>query len=154
MIMKRDFNFPYEHYDSTDGLAADDKRVIDAARQACRNSFSPYSGLRVGAAALLESGAIVTGSNQESAVFPAGICAERNLLFHHAHSNPGDRIVVMAVASEPASDRECYPCGICRQTLLDVQQRQGRPIRLIMCGATSATAVDNVSYLMPFNFEL
>ncbi len=151
--MKRDFNFPYEHYDSTDELTSDEKRVVEAARQACRSSFSPYSNLKVGAAALLESGRIITGSNQESGVFPAGICAERNLLFHHMHNDPGDRIVVMALASEPGSG-ECYPCGICRQTLCDVQQRQGKPIRLIMCGATGATAVDNVSYLMPFDFKL
>ncbi len=151
--MKSDFKFTYDHYDSPDKMTADELRVVEAAREACRGSFSPYSNFKVGAAALLESGRIVTGSNQESEVFPAGICAERNLLFHHMHSTPDDRIVIMAVASVPG-ERECYPCGICRQVLNDVQKRQGSPIRLIMCSTSSATAVDSVSYLLPFTFEL
>ncbi len=151
--MKRNFEFGYDRYDSTDRLTADERRVVDAARKACGGSFSPYSGFKVGAAALLESGAMVTGSNQESEVFPAGICAERNLLFHHMHGTPDDRIVIMAIASVPG-ERECYPCGICRQVLSDVQKRQGKPIRLIMCSDWSATAVDDVQYLLPFTFEL
>ena len=151
--MKKEFKFSYTHYGSLEELSPEDRKVVDAARQACNDSYAPYSNFKVGAAALLESGNIVTGSNQESEVFPAGICAERNLLFHHSSTSPQDRIVTMAVASIP-DERECYPCGICRQVLNDIQKRQGSPIRLIMSGGMSATAVDSVQYLLPFTFEL
>lgn len=151
--MKNKFGFDYDRYEAAERLTAQERKVVETAREACRGSFSPYSNFKVGAAALLESGRIITGSNQESEVFPAGICAERNLLFHHGHCAPDDPITIMAVASVPG-ERECYPCGICRQVLADVQKRQGKPIRLIMCSDTTATAVDDVTYLLPFTFEL
>lgn len=151
--MKKEFSFGYTAYGSMDELSADERRVVEAARQACGGSYAPYSNFRVGAAALLESGRIITGNNQESEVFPAGICAERNLLFHHQGTAPDDKIVLMAVTSIP-DERECYPCGICRQVLNDVQKRQGTPIRLIMASGATATVVDSVQYLLPFTFEL
>lgn len=149
----KDFGFRYIKYNSPGEFVGDEKRVVDAARKACEGSFAPYSNFRVGSAALLESGKIVTGNNQESEVFPAGICAERNLLFHHMGTDPDDKIKVLAIASVP-SERECYPCGICRQVLNDVQKRQGSRIKVIMTSGTTATAVEDVSYLLPFTFEL
>ena len=151
--MKKEFTFGYTSYGDSGEMGVDDRRVLDAARQACNGAYAPYSNFRVGAAALLESGRIITGNNQESEVFPAGICAERNLLLHHAGTAPDDKIIVMAVASIP-DERECYPCGICRQVLNDIQKRQGSPIRLIMASGTSATVVDSFRFLLPFTFEL
>lgn len=152
-MKNKEFGFKYTSYDSPEEFTAEERRVVDAAKEACAKAFAPYSGFRVGAAALLESGRIITGNNQESEVFPAGICAERNLLFHHMGSDPGDRIKVLAIASLP-DERECYPCGICRQVLNDVQKRQGSRIKVIMTGAQTATAVEDVSYLLPFTFIL
>jgi len=149
----KDFGFKYTHYDSLDGFDTDEKKVIDTAKKACDGAYAPYSNFHVGAAALLESGKIVTGNNQESEVFPAGICAERNLLFHHMGTDPQDRIVMLAIASMP-DERECYPCGICRQVLNDVQKRQGKPFKVIMTSGKTATVVEDVSYLLPFTFEL
>lgn len=151
--MAKEFSFSYNHFEHLDRLPEDDRALVKAAHEACRGSYSPYSGFKVGAAARLASGIIVTGSNQESEVFPAGICAERNLLFHHMATDPEDRIMAMAVTSIPG-DRECYPCGICRQVLNDVQKRQGSPIRFIMAGDSSATVIDSVKHLLPFTFEL
>lgn len=149
----KDFGFRYTHYDSLEALGANEKRVVDAAKKACEGAYAPYSNFHVGAAALLDSGRIVTGNNQESEVFPAGICAERNLLFHHMATAPDDKIVMLAIASMP-DERECYPCGICRQVLSDVQKRQGKPFKVIMTSGKTATAVEDVSYLLPFTFEL
>jgi cytidine deaminase len=151
--MNKEFGFKYTKYDSLDELPPTERRVVDAAREACRNAYAPYSDFHVGAAALLESGRIITGSNQESEVFPAGICAERNLLFRHGNESPDDKIVMLAIASMP-DERECYPCGICRQVLNDFQKRQGSKFRVIMTSGKSATAVDDVSYLLPFTFQL
>lgn len=151
--MDNKFCFDYQTYSSLTELGVQDMNVVDAAQKACATAYAPYSNFRVGAAALLESGQIVTGSNQESEVFPAGICAERNLLFHHQSHSPEDRIVAIAIASSP-SRNECSPCGICRQVLVDVEKRQGAPIRVIMTSHSSATVVGSARELLPFGFTL
>ncbi len=51
-------------------------------------------------------------------------------------------------------ERECYPCGQCRQVLLDAERRQRSPIRIIMSGAGGATVVDSAVRLLPFTFQL
>lgn len=151
--MDKKLTFDYEHYGSIEGLSSEDKALYEEARKACGGAYAPYSNFRVGAAARLESGRIVIGNNQESEVFPAGLCAERSLLFHHQSTTPEDRIVALAIASIPAQ-RECYPCGQCRQVLLDVEKRQGKPYRIIMSSDKSATVVSSAKLLLPFQFEL
>ncbi len=151
--MEQKFSFDYEKYDTLCGMKAAERELVQAAKDACKTAYAPYSHFQVGAAALLASGRIVTGSNQESEVFPAGVCAERSLLFHHQAHAPEDAIVALAIASDP-DQRECYPCGLCRQVLADTEKRQGSPIRVIMTGRDSATVVPAAKALLPFLFEL
>jgi len=151
--MKQEFRFTFDRYGSIDSLPEADRELVGAAMLATENSFAPYSRFRVGAAARLASGRIVTGSNIESEVFPSGLCAERTLLYHCQANHAGDPVTALAIASDP-SPRECYPCGGCRQTLLDTERRQKRPIRIIMAGGGTASAVDSAERLLPFTFEL
>ena len=151
--MEKILTLEYKNYDSISDLPAEDLELVKAAEGACQKAIATYSHFHVGAAARLESGRIVTGSNVESEVYPAGLCAERTLLYHHQASSPEDRIVALAIASSP-SERECYPCGQCRQVLHDVEKRQGLDFRVIMSGAGSATVVNKASDLMPFTFTL
>ena len=58
-------------------LPEEESRLMEAAIKATGQSYAPYSKFHVGAAALLEDGTIVTGSNQENAAYPSGLCAER-----------------------------------------------------------------------------
>ncbi len=149
----KEFKFNYARWDDIEKMSESDRQLIAAAREATATAYAPYSHFNVGAAALLKSGRIIKGSNQESEVFPAGLCAERTLLFAHGANEPDDHIVALAIASSP-SERECYPCGQCRQVIVDVQKRQGSPIKVIMSSGQSATVVDNAQYLLPFTFEL
>ena len=110
------------------------------------------SGL-LGTLCLGAGGRILSGSNIESEVFPAGLCAERTLLFHAAACHPDDPVVTLAIASDPSA-RECYPCGQCRQVMVDVERRQGAPMRVVMSGGGTATAVDSAARLLPFTFVL
>lgn len=151
--MEKTFRFDYTRYDSPAQMPEEDRQLIDQALRATEGAYAPYSHFRVGAAARLRSGRIVRGSNQESEVFPAGICAERSLLFHTLAEHPDDPIEALAIASSP-SERECYPCGQCRQVLLDAERRQGSPMRIIMYGGGTATAVDSAELLLPFTFRL
>ena len=151
--MKREMKFDYESYDASHPLPEQDRQLVEAAKRATRDSYAPYSHFRVGAAARLASGRVVSGSNIESEVFPAGLCAERTLLFHAAANHADDPIESLAIASEP-SERECYPCGQCRQVLVDTERRQGSPIRIIMSGSDTASVVDTAEKLLPFTFIL
>ena len=101
----------------------------------------------------LRSGRILCGSNFESEVYPAGLCAERSLLFYAQANYPDDPVETLAIASDPSA-RECYPCGQCRQVMVDVERRQGVPMRVVMSGGGSASAVDSAARLLPFAFVL
>src|SRR5256885_950322 len=83
-----------------------------------------YSEFKVGAAVLLENGEIVSGSNQENASLPAGICAERVTLSAASSLHPNVAIVALAISAK-ASDSTLMepvaPCGICRQTILEYE---------------------------------
>jgi cytidine deaminase len=90
--------------------------VMDAARDASKNAYAPYSNFRVGAAILTEGGQIHAGCNVENASYGLAICAERNAAFAMAFANPEDReIRLVAVFSPDAAP--CFPCGACRQVL-------------------------------------
>ena len=151
--MERQFTFAYEQYASVAELSAEDRALVEAAVEATERAYAPYSHFHVGAAARLQSGRILTGSNSESEVFPAGLCAERSLLFYAQANHADDPIVSLAIASNP-SERECYPCGQCRQVLVDVERRQKSPMRIIMFGGGSASVVRSAELLLPFTFVL
>ncbi len=90
--------------------------VMEAAREASKSAYAPYSNFRVGAAILTEGGAIHAGCNVENASYGLAICAERNATTTMAFATPEDReIRLVAVFSPDASP--CFPCGACRQVL-------------------------------------
>ena len=146
-------SFEYEHFDSVAGLPDNDRQLVTEARTAAGNANAAYSHFHVGAAARLRSGTIIHGSNFESEVYPAGLCAERSLLFHAFACHGNDPSEAIAIASQPDAC-ECYPCGQCRQVLLDAERRQKSPIRIIMSGHDSATVVASAAMLLPFTFSL
>ena len=151
--MEKKLEIGYSHYSTLEELPADDRVLVVEAQAALKKAYPKYSGFSVGAAVRLASGKILHGANSESEGFPSGICAERSVLYYAEANHASDPVVALAIASNP-SERECYPCGACRQVILDVQRRQGRPIRLIMSGGGTASIVDNAEALLPFTFQL
>ena len=150
--MTQTINISYEHY-TLDTLPTADSELAKAAFEATTQAYAPFSGFKVGAAARLRSGEIITAANCESEVFPSGLCAERSLLYHYASNYASSPIEAMAIASNP-SERECYPCGACRQVILDAENRQQSPIRIVMAGGGTATIVGSAKDLLPFMFKL
>ena len=151
--MKRTLDISYEHYATIGDLGEADRQLIREAEEATATANAPYSHFHVGAAVRLKSGRTLHASNFESEVYPAGLCAERSLLFFVEANYADDPVEALAIASNP-SERECYPCGQCRQVIVDVERRQKSPIRVIMTGAGSATVVDSAEKLLPFPFKL
>ena len=95
--MHKKFEFEYEELDSKEALVAEDLALLNAAFQAVETAFAPYSKFKVGAAARLSNGQIILGSNQESASYPVGICAERTLLNSIGSQFPNESIQAMAL---------------------------------------------------------
>lgn len=151
--MKTRHTFEYDRYESLAELPEADRLLVEEATRATALAHAPYSRFRVGAAVRLRGGRVLHGSNVESEVFPAGLCAERSLLFYVASNFPDDPVETLAIASLP-SERECYPCGQCRQALVDFERRQGAPMRVVMSGGGTASAVASAALLLPFTFIL
>lgn len=151
--MEELYQIPFEKYSSRESVPASDQELVEIAIQATRQANAPYSGFKVGAAARLASGKIISAANTESEVYPSGMCAERSLLYHYQSNFAQEPITALAIASEP-SERECYPCGACRQVILDVENRQQQPIRIIMWGGGTASVVSSARLLLPFTFKL
>ncbi len=151
--MEQSLTLKYAKYNRLAEMAEADQQLIAEARKAAESSHAPYSNFAVGAAARLKSGKIIHGANSESEVFPAGVCAERAMLFHVSCTYPNDPITEMSITSL-STDSECYPCGLCRQSMVDAERRQGSQIRVIMAGTDTATVIDSAQLLLPFTFEL
>lgn len=94
------------------------EELMRLAAVAALHSWSPYSGFRVGAALVLTSGEVVTGTNVENVSYGLTICAERAALVQAvSRFGPGIRIAAVAVAN--LNDAPSPPCGACRQMLAE-----------------------------------
>ena len=157
-IMKKiDHTFSYDILDSIDELSSEDVLLLNEAKRATAQAYAPYSKFRVSAAARLINGKIITGTNQENASYPAGICAERVLLSAASSLYPNVSIDTMAITyinENGKSDQPISPCGICRQSLQEYEQRLKHPIRLILSGTVGKVFVINKSsFLLPLAFS-
>jgi cytidine deaminase len=147
----------FQTYPDSTMLNRDDADLLEAARKATGDAYAPYSNFRVGAAVRLINGKILSGSNQENASFPVGICAERVVLSAASATYPGVAIVSMAVTYVNETDdanKPISPCGICRQTLAEYQLRFNQPISMILGGKTGEIYIINrATDLLPFAFS-
>jgi len=155
--MQQKFEFEYDLLDDSNQLNKADQELLEAAKKATATAFAPYSNFKVGAAARLSSNTIIIGSNQESASFPVGICAERTLLNSVASQFPNQTINTIAISYEPLgkpSVEPISPCGMCRQSLLDYENRFQSPIKIIMAGMSGKVMVlKSATHLLPFGFD-
>ncbi len=94
----------------------DEQFLVREAMLARENSYSPYSGFRVGAALLTESGTVYCGCNIENAAYSPTNCAERTAFFK-AVSEGERKFRAIAVAGD--TDDYLYPCGVCRQVMAE-----------------------------------
>ena len=156
-MAEKNFQFQYEVYSDATGLNEEDAQLLEAARAVTKNAYAPYSHFHVGAAARLANGAMVTGTNQENASYPVGICAERVLLGNAATQYPDQGIKSLAISyssNDVKSDHPISPCGMCRQALLEYETRTHQPIRLILSGQEgSVYVVKTTTNLLPLAFN-
>jgi cytidine deaminase len=156
--MKQDkIEIYYQVYEEFSELNEADRLLLNKARETTKLSYAPYSKFHVGAAARIMTGEIVAGSNQENASYPAGLCAERGLLASAATLYPNTAIEAIAISYHNLlgeSNQPISPCGICRQTLREYEDRFQKPIRLILGGMEGKIMVfEKASDLLPFGFS-
>jgi cytidine deaminase len=107
-----------------------------AATEAAGHAYAPYSGYRVGAAALADDGRLVTGCNVENAAYGVTLCAECGLV-SQLHLTGGGRLTHFVCVN--GAGEVIMPCGRCRQLLWE----SGGPT-LEVWGVSGHTTMDRV----------
>ena len=155
-MKKENYSFSYTVYNSAAELSEEDAQLLNEAREMTQHAYAPYSNFHVGAIAKLSNGEKISGSNQENASFPVGLCAERVLLASAASRFPKIAIETIAISYNSESVKSNHPvapCGLCRQSLIEFEERLKSPIRLILAGMEGKVIViEKVSQLLPLAF--
>ena len=139
-------------------LSEADIQLVKEAQKATSRSYAPYSHFHVGAAALLEDGNIVTGTNQENVAYPSGLCAERTTLFYANSQYPDQAVMALAIVARTKNGElnktPITPCGACRQVMVETEKRFGKPMRVLLCGSEEVYIAESAQSLLPLSFDL
>lgn len=152
--MANSFEIPYT-LRSYHQLSDSDKYLANEAEDAMKNAHAPYSNFNVGCAIQLADDAVFTGSNQENAAYPSGLCAERVALFKvGSETRVPIKTIIVAARNEAAKTADAFSCGSCRQVMMEYASLQQDPIRIMMRrGDGGYVVVEDVRLLLPFGFD-
>lgn len=144
-------------FDNKEELPEDVQNLMNQAIEIRKRAYAPYSKFRVGAAISLDNGKVVLGSNQESAAYPSGLCAERVAIFQAGAIYPDAKILKIAISAtsdEKPVTSPIPPCGACRQSISEYEFKQDYPIEIYFMGETGAVyKSDSLKNLLPFMFD-
>jgi cytidine deaminase len=129
--------------------AADEERLVAAAKAVREHAYAAYSGYRVGSALLDERGRMHIGCNVENAAFPLGTCAEANAIGAMIAAG-GKRIAAIAAIGGRDDLEACTPCGGCRQ---NIQEFADAHTRVILLGADGRMKSYGMEELLPLSFQ-
>ena len=156
-MKKLTVNTVFSVYDSIDELDESTKELMRKAIEIRKQAYAPYSKFRVGAAVLLDNGKVVLGSNQESAAYPSGLCAERVAVFQAGSIYPDSKIlkiVISATSDIHPTERPTPPCGACRQSISEYEQKQKTPVEIYFMGESGMIyKSDSLENLLPLSFD-
>ncbi len=142
-------------YDKLEELLQDEQNLILAARKATVNAYAPYSNFKVGVALLLENGEIITGTNQENAAYPSGLCAERTAIFWSNSQHPNVAIVKMAISASNNGtqiQKPISPCGACRQVMIETESRYKTNIKTLLDSELEILVFEKANDFLPLYF--
>lgn len=154
-MIQREFKIDYVEKNHSE-LNDEEKELLCRAKSAALKAYAPYSHFRVGASVLLENGEYFSGSNQENAAFPSGLCAERVTMFYANAQFPDvavKAIMIVVVDKEGhLAQRVTPPCGACRQSLLESEFRSRKNIKVLLASDKSVMEFASVADLLPLTF--
>ncbi len=155
--MEKEIKILFETFPSYSDLPALEQKLFDQAESVRKNAYAPYSSFSVGCALLLENGEIITGSNQENAAYPSGLCAERTTIFWTSANYPNLKIKKIFVIGGPKdglSSTPIPPCGGCRQSILEYEAKQKDQIEIYFASPNGEIIkTKSVRDLLPFSFD-
>ena len=121
-------------------------RLVEAARRARKHAYSPYSGVKIGAAVLTSEGEVFSGSNVENASYGLSCCAERTAIFKAVSEGKRD---IVAIAVVGKSEDFTKPCGACRQVMVEFNPR----MKVLRRGIDGFSEDGTAESLLPAHFN-
>ena len=150
-------NSNFTVFDSTEDLPSDVVSLVQSAKNIRKTAYSKYSKFSVGVSVLMDNGEVVTGSNQENAAYPSGLCAERTALFYANSMYPDSNIVCLVIVAgsiTKINKTPIAPCGGCRQVISEFENKQNSPIGTYFMGEKGKIVFSNsIDNLLPFKFD-
>lgn len=144
-------------FDSIEELPEEVSFLMKEAIKAQEKAYAPYSNFNVGAALLLDNGQVITGSNQENASYPSGLCAERTAIYYAGSQYPNVKILRMVISAGSKKNKTSAaipPCGACRQAIAEYEVKQDAPIEIYFMGKSGTVVKSNsLVSLLPLIFD-
>ena len=144
-------------FDDFNELPKNIASLMEKAIEAREKAYAPYSKFLVGAAIALDNGEIVTGSNQENASYPSGLCAERTAIYYAGAKYPNVVMKTMAIvagSTKHQTTEPIPPCGACRQAIAEYEVKQDEPIVIYFMGETGKVVKSHsLANLLPLVFD-
>ncbi|GAL68949.1 cytidine deaminase [Jejuia pallidilutea] len=144
-------------FENENELPEDVSKLIDLAKKARLKAYAPYSNFAVGAAILLDNNEVVTGSNQENASYPSGLCAERTAIYYAGAKYPDAKILKIAIVAGSLkfeTSQPIPPCGACRQAIAEYEVNQKTNIEIYFMGTSGNILKSNsLENLLPLIFD-
>lgn len=126
--------------------------ILEQARVIAKNSYAPYSNFHVGCCVLYENGDYFLGCNVENASFGLSLCAERNALSNAVTA--GEKGAIRAIGIVSLEQKNCLPCGACRQWLHEFAMQNNEDIKIIVEDNDGKVKTYKISELLPEPFVL
>ena len=127
------------------------RRVIDRAIEGMSYAYTPYSGFRVGAALLTESGKIYTGCNIENAAYTPTNCAERTAFFKAVSEGERHFAAICIVGGKDGKLADyTSPCGVCRQVMMEFCEPE--QFKIILAISREEYRIYTLKELLPEGF--
>lgn len=155
--MQKTFQIDFEVFENEHALNDIEQQLFKAAKEARANAYAPYSQFLVGCAILLENGEIISGSNQENAAYPSGLCAERTTIYWASANYPNvemKKLFVIGAPKDAITSTAIPPCGSCRQSILEYEAKQKAPIEIYFASVEGEIYKTKcIRDLLPFSFD-
>jgi cytidine deaminase len=153
-MSEKHIQFDYLEFPDSSGLTENEQRRIEECIDFSKNAYAPYSTFNVSALVELTNGEVHKGTNVENSSYPVAICAERNLLSYVISNHPDAVIKTMFIYADADIGSVITPCGLCRQSLVEAEQRQGSGIKLYLLAKNgSVIIVERSGNLLPLHFD-
>ena len=125
------------------------QELLEEAKKASLNTYSPYSKFPVGACVLYENGNRYVGCNVENVSYGLTLCAERNAISTAIANNEKSKIEAIAIYSPKQT--KCMPCGACRQWLSEFASEN--ETKIILEDDNNELLILNLEEIFPSGFK-